>query len=75
VYASGADKWMHNYPGFGISHNDIYLIFRKAYENITKMKIAEKLFKVTGLQLFNTDIFSDEDFCPSEVISRPPKKL
>jgi hypothetical protein len=75
VYASGTGKWMHYYPGFGTSQSHIYLIFRNAYENINKIKLAKKLFQVTGLEPFNTGFFSDVDFCPSEVISRPQGNL
>jgi hypothetical protein len=57
VYASGTGKWMHYYPGYGTSQSDIYLIFRNAYENINKIKIAKKLFQVTGLEPFNTGFF------------------
>jgi hypothetical protein len=38
------------------------------------MKIAKESFHVTGLQLFNPDVFSDDDFLQSE-INRPQGNL
>jgi hypothetical protein len=35
------------------------------------MKNAKEAFHVPGLYPFNPDVFSDEDFLPSEVSNRP----
>jgi hypothetical protein len=74
VYASEAESWIHNYPGFGISQSDICLIFRNGYENIAKMKIAKNYFKLQDYSHL-TQMFFYEDFHPSEVISRPQGNL
>jgi hypothetical protein len=55
-------------------HSDICFIFRNASEKVAKMKMAKESFHITGLQLFNPDVFSDDDFLPTE-INRPQGNL
>jgi hypothetical protein len=54
-----------------ISQSDICLIFRNAYERFANIEKEKHAFQAAGIHLFNPDVFSDEDFLPSEVTNQP----
>jgi hypothetical protein len=45
--------------------------FSETPVKLTSMKKAKEAFQVPGLPQFNPDVFSDEEFLPSEVSNRP----
>jgi hypothetical protein len=57
-----------NHPGTAITQTNIARIFRSAYERVANMRMAVHAFETTGIHPFNRNIFSDEDFAPSEVM-------
>jgi hypothetical protein len=48
-------------------HSESCLIFQNACEKMANMKNTKETFQVTGLEPFNFDIFSNDDFLPSDV--------
>lgn len=70
IYAAEADKWMVTHPGAVITQYDVGKIFTSAYEKVCNIEKSRRAFEVTGIHPFNPEIFSDEDFAPSEVTFR-----
>jgi len=66
VYAAEAAKWYTTTLGLQF-HSDICHIFWNACEKIANVNNAKEAFQVTGLEPFNSDMFSDDDFLPSDV--------
>jgi hypothetical protein len=60
-----------NHPGTAITQTNVARIFRSAYERVANMQMAVRAFETTGIHLFNRNVFSDEDFAPSEVTFCP----
>ncbi|XP_068085591.1 uncharacterized protein [Anabrus simplex] len=72
AFSTECDKWMFNHPGRAITLKDLSSLFRSAYERVATLEKANHSFKATGIYPYNPDVFSDEDFEPSAVTSRPP---
>lgn len=62
---------MTNHPAQRITIYDIAEIFGKAYVRTAAIDKAIKGFKTTGIVPIDPDVFSEEDYLPSEVTDRP----
>ncbi|PNF34161.1 hypothetical protein B7P43_G18194 [Cryptotermes secundus] len=71
VYAQEADRWLVNNPGAATAEINVGRILRSAYERVANMKIAVRACETTGIHPVNRNVFSDEDFAPSEVTFCP----
>ncbi|XP_054285350.1 uncharacterized protein LOC129001936 [Macrosteles quadrilineatus] len=71
AFSTEAEKWLVQHPGEVIKLRDVAGIFKEAYSATAKIKLAEKGFKVTGIEPFNPDIIDDELFAPSLVTEQP----
>ena len=67
IYAAETDKWIHNHPGLAISQTDICFIFREAYERVANLEKAKNAFRATGIHPYSPDVFTEENFLPSQV--------
>ncbi|XP_033608734.1 uncharacterized protein LOC117282588 [Cryptotermes secundus] len=71
AYSEEADRWLVNHPGTAIAQTNVAGIFRSAYERVENMKIAVRALETTGIHPVNRNVFSDEEFAPSEVTFCP----
>ncbi|XP_030762946.1 uncharacterized protein LOC115887620 [Sitophilus oryzae] len=70
AYSTEADKWIISNPGKVISLRHVSELFGAAYSRVATISIAANGFKSTGIFPFADDIFTDDDFRPSEVTDR-----
>lgn len=71
AFSSECDKWMVQNPGRPVTLRQMSSLFHAAYSKVATIQICEKAFSTTGLYPFNPDVFTEEDFAPSEVTNRP----
>jgi hypothetical protein len=71
VYAEEADTWQISNPGRSITQFQVAEIFAKSYNRPATLDKAVKSFQKTGIWPYDQNIFSEEDFAPSEVTDRP----
>lgn len=71
AYAAEAEKWLVQHPGQVIKLTDIAGIFKAAYSVTAKMSLAEKAFKVTGIEPYDPDVIKEELYAPSLVTDQP----
>jgi hypothetical protein len=68
-----------NYPGSAVTQTNVTRIFRSAYERVANMEMAVRAFETTGIHPVYRNVFSDEDFAPSEespaMVSPLPKAV
>ncbi|KAJ3661556.1 hypothetical protein Zmor_005947 [Zophobas morio] len=60
-------SWLRNHPGRVIIHYQVAEIFKTAYNKSATIENAEKGFAATGIYPFNSEVFPDWMFTPSEV--------
>ncbi|KAJ3655894.1 hypothetical protein Zmor_015002 [Zophobas morio] len=60
-------SWLRNHPGRVITHYQVAEIFKTAYNKSATIENAEKGFAATGIYPFNSEVFPDWMFTPSEV--------
>ena len=70
-YAAECEKWMRNHAGRLVTVYKIAQILTPAYLKAATPANAIQSFKISGIQPFNPDIFSEEDFLASAVTERP----
>ncbi|CAG4949741.1 unnamed protein product [Parnassius apollo] len=71
AYATACDNWQVSHPGQAITQFQVVQLFGTAYLNVAKMERAKKAFESCGIWPFNDQVFTDEDFSPSEVTDHP----
>ncbi|VEN35500.1 unnamed protein product [Callosobruchus maculatus] len=70
AYNAAIDSWMMRNPGKSFSIYEVAQCVKEAHmKSMTPANICSA-FKCTGIFPFNRDIFSDEDFAPSEITNR-----
>jgi hypothetical protein len=47
-------------------------LFNKAYSNVASISKGESGFRVTGIFPMKSNVFSDEDFLPAEILQDEP---
>ncbi|GBL83386.1 hypothetical protein AVEN_110693-1 [Araneus ventricosus] len=65
LYSSETEKCLVQYPGKAITLYKVLGIFQKAYSATAKVQLAEKAFRVTGIEPNNPEIISDDCYYPS----------
>lgn len=74
--ASAQSAWLRNNPGKSLSIYDIPSIVRDCLPRAATPVNIMHGFKVTGIYPFNSEIFTAEEFHPSNVTDRPlPENL
>jgi hypothetical protein len=68
---NASDAWLRSHPGRTMTIYDITSIVSQSLPNAFTPKNIESGFLVTGIWPFNRDIFTAEDFLPSDVTDRP----
>jgi len=66
-YNRELDKWMVTNPGKRITDYEIAELFAHAYEATASLDKAKNGFQKTGIFPYNPDVFTEEDFRPSQV--------
>ncbi|GBN42890.1 hypothetical protein AVEN_137431-1 [Araneus ventricosus] len=74
LYSSETDKWLVQNPGKSITLYKVSVIFQKAYSAASRVQLAEKAFRVTGIEPNNPDIISEDCYSPSLVTLAPLDK-
>lgn len=69
--SSSQSNWLRTHPGRPISIYDIAGILCDPWKEAVTMKNICSGFQKAGIFPFNSDIFTDDDFVPSEVTDRP----
>lgn len=70
-YEQEVRKWLFNNPGRAVTIYQIGKLFRSAYLRGAVAQTAIKGFEKTGIYPFNSDVFPDHLFAPSETTERP----
>ena len=70
-YSRECDLWVNNHAGQRITIYDLIEIFGKAFIRTATMNKALKGFQITGIVPFDTGVFTEEDFLPSQVTEVP----
>ncbi|GBN93169.1 hypothetical protein AVEN_6638-1 [Araneus ventricosus] len=71
LYSSETEKLLVQNPGKAITLYKVSGIFQKAYNATARVQLAEKAFRVTGIEPNNPDIISEDCYSPSLVTSAP----
>ncbi|GBN63631.1 hypothetical protein AVEN_231491-1 [Araneus ventricosus] len=71
LYSSEAEKWLIQNTGKVITLNELSWIFHKAYSAAARVQLAEEASQVTGIELYNPDIIS-EDCCSPSLVTLAP---
>ena len=69
-YAKQCTNFLINNPGKRITQYEIAELFASSYKQSCSMEKAVKGFESCGIFPYNDNIFSDEDFAPSNVTER-----
>ncbi|CAH1970078.1 unnamed protein product [Acanthoscelides obtectus] len=72
-YGAICDRWMVNHAGKPITINDIGSLVGEAFLQAFTPKNICSGFRAAGIEPFNDQIFSDEEFLSSYVTDRPGK--
>ncbi|GBM74297.1 hypothetical protein AVEN_20304-1 [Araneus ventricosus] len=71
LYSSETEKWSVQNSGKAITLYKVSWIFQRAYSATVRVQLAEKAFRVTGIEPNNHDIISEECYSPSLVTLAP----
>ncbi|GBN10270.1 hypothetical protein AVEN_153181-1 [Araneus ventricosus] len=71
LYSSETEKWLVQNPGKAITLYKVSGIFQKAYSTTFRIQLAEKAFRVTGIEPNNPDIISEDCYSPSLITLAP----
>lgn len=69
-YADECDRWLTTNPGRQITHFQVARLLAKAYERCSTMNRGVKGFEVCGIYPINRNVFTEEDFLPSNVTDK-----
>ena len=65
------NKWLKNNPGRVVTQFQLGGLFGKAYIRSANMETAVNGFKATGICPYNSEVFPDHEFAPSDVTDIP----
>ncbi|GBO16867.1 hypothetical protein AVEN_179918-1 [Araneus ventricosus] len=68
LYSSETEKWPVQNPEKVITLYKVSGTFQKAYSATARVQLAEKAFRVTGIEPNNPDIISEDCYSPSLVV-------
>ncbi|GBL89798.1 hypothetical protein AVEN_179581-1 [Araneus ventricosus] len=71
LYSSETEKWLVQNPGKAITLCKVSGIFQKAYSATARIQLAEKAFRVIGIEPNNPDIISEDCYSHSLVTLAP----
>ncbi|GBN97452.1 hypothetical protein AVEN_161368-1 [Araneus ventricosus] len=71
LYSSETEKCLMQNPGKAMTLYKFSGIFQKAYSVTARVQLAEKAFRVSGIEPNNPDIISEECYSPSLVTLAP----
>ncbi|GBM29183.1 hypothetical protein AVEN_27799-1 [Araneus ventricosus] len=71
LFSSEAEKWLVQNPGKVITLYEISGIFQKGYSSTARVQLAEKAFRVTGINPYNPDIISEDCYSTSLITLAP----
>lgn len=66
AYNNECDKYMRSHPGQKITTYEIAELFNNAFGRVATPEKAINGFRATGIFPINPDVFSDDDFLPSQ---------
>lgn len=66
-YDAAIDNWMTSHAGQTVTLYDVAGLFKTAFERAATIEKATNGFRSTGIYPFDRNIFTDDDFLPSEV--------
>ncbi|XP_072940122.1 uncharacterized protein [Epargyreus clarus] len=69
-YANECEKWLRNHPGRAITVFQMVGIFTPAYLKAATLSCAAQSFKVTGIEPYDPDVFTEADFLASSVTDK-----
>lgn len=69
-FANECEKWLRNHPGRAITVFQMVGIFTPAYLKAATLSCAAQSFKVTGIEPYDPDVFTEADFLASSVTDR-----
>jgi hypothetical protein len=72
AYKKESDCFMKSHLAERITPYDVASLFNKAYSNVASISKGESGFRVTGIFPMNSNVFSDEDFLPAEILQGEP---
>ena len=75
AYNKNCDSWMVSNPGKRLTIHDLAEVSCTAFLNTAKAATAVNGFRTCGLWPYNPDIFTDEDFQPSNVTEEDLEQL
>ncbi|GBL93880.1 hypothetical protein AVEN_153639-1 [Araneus ventricosus] len=64
LYSSETEKWLVQNPGKAITLYKVSGIFQKAYSATSRVQLAEKTFRVKGIEPNSPDIISENCYSP-----------
>lgn len=68
AYKKECDSFMKSHLAEKITPYDVASLFSKAYSNVASISKGESGFRATGIFPFNSNVFTDEDFLPAELL-------
>nr|XP_029732067.1 uncharacterized protein LOC115268161 [Aedes albopictus] len=71
AYSEACSNWLTTNPGKVITQYEVGELFGKAYCKCATVEKAVKAFETCGIEPLNPDVFTDEDFQPSQVTDIP----
>ncbi|GBM85182.1 hypothetical protein AVEN_21304-1 [Araneus ventricosus] len=71
LYSPETEKWLVQNPGKAITLYKFSGIFQKAYSAAARVQLAEKAFRVAGIEPNNPDIIGEDCYSPSLVTLAP----
>ena len=74
-YSQACDNFMVSNSGRAITETKVGHLFEKAYSKAATVGNATKGLKACGIEPFNDNIFSEEDFAASKVSERPIEEV
>lgn len=70
-YEQEVRKWLINHPGRCVTIFQVSKLFRDAFSRAATVQTALKGFEKTGIHPFNSHVFPDHLFAPSETTEKP----
>ncbi|KAK7480342.1 hypothetical protein BaRGS_00028389 [Batillaria attramentaria] len=71
-FLQAQETWLRNNPGQKVSAFQIAHLFNSAYSKAASISNAVSGFEKTGIFPCNRQVFADEDFAPSTLVSNTP---
>ena len=77
-YNNSCESWMYNNPGKPMTIYEIPEMVGCAYPKSVTPANIQSGFRITGIHPFNENVFTDDEFLPSEITNRvqePPSEM